>query len=248
MFKSIASPVVLGLGICFLFSQIGLGDESDLSLLLQRIDQAYFERNLGNQLVDGEQMCEEALAKVTAKDDIYWRMARFKAWEGAIAKEAPDKLKLFNNAKGWAEKGIEANSGNAETHFWLGVAYGRIGETQGIFKSFSLIEPIRHEMDEVLKLNPNHAGAHHLLGVMYRKLPWFKGGSNKKSVEELQKSIDLNSANTLYHLDLAKTYLAMDKTKEARIELEKVKTIMPPFDPVEAEIDRRAAEQLLVNR
>lgn len=216
--------------------------------MLKRIDEFYFERNQTSKLAEGEHLCEEALQKNVAIDEHLWRMARFKAWEGFTAKEYADKLKLYNEAKAWAEKGVEANPGNAEAHFWLGVAYGRIGETQGIFKSFSLIEPIRHEMDEVLKLNPNHAGAHHLLGVMYRKLPWFKGGSSKKSVEELQKSIDLNGANTLFHLDLAKTYFTMDKTAEAQKELEKVKSISPPFDPVEAEIDRKAAEALLVNR
>lgn len=237
-----------GFFILVSFSQAAFGEEADPSLFFKKIDQAYFERDHGESLMEGERFCEEALKRGLPKDEAYWRMARFKAWEGAIAKESSEKLKLFKEAEGWARKGIEANPENVEAHFWLGVAYGRIGETQGIFKSFSLIEPIRHEMDEILKLNPNHAGAHHLLGVMYRKLPWFKGGSNKKSLEELQKSIALNNANTLYHLDLAKTYLAMNKTDEAWQELEKVRTIAPPFDPVEAEIDKKMADHLLENK
>lgn len=224
------------------------GEEADSILFFKKIDQSYFERDRGEVLMEGERLCEEAVKKGFPKDEAFWRMARFKSWEGAIAKDSSEKLKLFKEAEGWAHKAAEANPENVEGHFWLGVAYGRIGETQGVLKSLSLIEPIRHEMDEVLRLNPNHAGAHHLLGVMYRKLPWFKGGSNKKSLEELQKSITLNNANTLYHLDLAKTYLEMNKTDEARQELEKVRTIALPFDPVEAEIDKKIAEHLLEKR
>jgi tetratricopeptide (TPR) repeat protein len=237
-----------GISMFLSISLPAVGDESDPALFFKKIDQAYFERDHGESLMEGEHLCEEALRRGLPKDEAYWRMARLKAWEGAIAKESSERLMLFKEAERWAHKGIDANPENVEAHFWLGVAYGRIGETQGILKSLSLIEPIRHEMDEVLKLNPNHAGAHHLLGVMYRKLPWFKGGSNKKSVEELQKSIMLNNANTLYHLDLAKTYLEMDKTDEARQELEKVRTIVPPFDPVEAEIDKKMANDLLETR
>ncbi len=100
-------------------------------------------------------------------------------------------------------------------------------------------------MGEVLKLNANHAGAHHVLGVMYHKLPWFKGGSDKKSVDELQKSISLNETNTLYHLDLAKTYLAMNREEEANKELEAVISITNPFDPVMAVLNKKEAYALL---
>ncbi len=218
-------------------------EEVDSSGFLIKIDQAYAERDHEEVLKKGELLCEEALEKGIPKDEIYWRMARFKAWEGnLLTKKDSEKLKRFQEAEAWANKGIVANPGNVEAHFWLGVAYGRIGETQGIFKSFSLIEPIRHEMNEVLILNPNHAGAHHLLGVMYRKLPWFKGGSNKKSAEELQKSIELNRRNTLYHLDLAKTYFAMNKSADAKRELETVKTMADPFDPVQSARDKKEAD------
>ena len=220
------------------------GEELDSLSVFKKIDQAYFERDLGDSLKKGEDLCEEALEKGFAKDEVLWRKARFKAWEGMMAKDYSGKLNFFKEAEESAKKAIEANPGSIEGHFWLGVAFGRIGETQGIFKSFSLIDPIRHEMDEVLKLNPNHPGAHHLLGVMYLKLPWFKGGSNTKSLEELQKSIELNHNNTLYHLDLAKTHLAMNHSSEAFKELEQVRAITNPFDPVQAGLDKIDAERL----
>ncbi|MFI5303613.1 MAG: tetratricopeptide repeat protein [Nitrospiria bacterium] len=223
---------------------IASGQDMDASFFIKKIDQAYIERDHEDSLKEGEHLCEEALDKGFAKDEILWRKARFKAWDGMMAKEYSGKLNSFKEAEETARKAIEANPGSIEGHFWLGVAYGRIGETQGIFKSFSLIDPIRHEMDEVLKLNPNHPGAHHLLGVMYLKLPWFKGGSNTKSLEELQKSIDLSHNNTLYHLDLAKTYLAMNHSAEAFKELEQVRAITHPFDPVQAGFDKIDAERL----
>ncbi|MHB8481638.1 MAG: tetratricopeptide repeat protein [Nitrospiria bacterium] len=220
-------------------------EQMDASLFLKKIDEVYAERDQAGALKKGESLCDQALTTDLPKDEVYWRFSRFKAWQGFLSQDRAFKLTFFKEAESLAKKAIEINPQSTEGHFWLGVAYGRIGETQGVLKSLFLIEPIRHEMDEVLKLNPNHPGAHHVLGVMYHKLPWFKGGSDKKSVEELQKSISLNGTNTLYHLDLAKTYLAMNREEDARKELETVLAIATPFDPVMAVLNKKEAHALL---
>ncbi|HXN07276.1 MAG TPA: hypothetical protein VN944_09465 [Nitrospiria bacterium] len=244
--KKAALTIFLGfllLGFPLSLCRESSAEETDL---IKDIDRVYFERDQGDSVRKGEALCEEALKKENVpKDEIFWRQARYKAWEGNIAAEKNEKFRFFQETEALARKAVEANPANPEGHFWLGVAYGRRGEVQGILKSLSLIEPIKHEMEEVLKINPNHAGAHHLLGVLYRKLPWFKGGSDKKSVEELKKSIELNRSNTLYRIDLAKTYLDMGKKEEALKELKEVAAIEPVFDPVQARIDRSEASSLI---
>ena len=227
------------------YSTVSHAQEKESPSLLKELDEVYIQRDQPGALKKGEALCDQALTTELPKDEVYWRFSRFKAWQGFLSNERPFKLTFFKEAESLAKKAIEINPENTEGHFWLGVAYGRIGETQGVLKSLFLIEPIRHEMGEVLKLDPNHAGAHHVLGVMYHKLPWFKGGSNKKSVAELQKAISLNESNTLYHLDLAKTYLAMNREKEAEKELETVISIAIPFDPVMAVLNKKEAQALL---
>lgn len=242
------AALTIFLGFLLLVFPLSLCRESSAEEtdLIKEIDRLYFERDMGDSLKKGEALCEEALKNENVpKDEVLWRQARYKAWEGNIAVGKNEKLLLFQETEALAGKAIEANPANTEGHFWLGVAYGRRGEVQGILKSLSLIEPIKHEMEEVLKFNPNHAGAHHLLGVMYRKLPWFKGGSDKKSVEELKKSIELNRSNTLYRIDLAKTYLDMGQKEEALKELKSVAAIAAPFDPVQAKHDRSEASSLI---
>ena len=243
---SVAFKLMIILLIGGVFSDaVSKAEEMEASLLLKKIDEVYAERDQTGALNKGESLCGQALTTDLPKDEVYWRFSRLKAWQGFLSQDRPFKLTFFKEAESLAKKAIDINPQNTEGHFWLGVAYGRIGETQGVLKSFFLIKPIRKEMDEVLKLNPNHGGAHHVLGVMYHKLPWFKGGSNKKSVEELQKSISLNETNTLYHLDLAKIYLAMNREEEANKELEAVISIPNPFDPVMAVLDKNEAHALL---
>ncbi|MBI1821025.1 MAG: hypothetical protein HY036_08835 [Nitrospirae bacterium] len=243
---SVAFKLIIFLLIGGVFSHaVSKAEELDPSLLLKKMDEVYAQRDQAGALKKGESLCDQALTTDLPKDEVYWRFSRLKAWQGFLSQDRPSRLTFFKEAESLAKKAIDINPQNTEGHFWLGVAYGRIGETQGVLKSFFLIKPIRKEMDEVLKLNPNHGGAHHVLGVMYHKLPWFKGGSNKKSVEEFQKAIVLNENNTLYHLDLAKTYLAMNREEEANKELEAVMTIANPFDPVMAALNKKEARALL---
>ena len=215
---------------------------------IREIDSLYFNRDQGDFLKKGEEACDLALKREdVSKDEVYWRLARFKAWEGNIALEKGEKLRFFQETEAFARMAIEANPSNPEGHYWLGVAYGRRGEVQGILKSLSLVDPIKKEMAEALELNPNHAGAHHLLGIMYRKLPWFKGGSSKKSLEELKKASELNGTHTLYRIDLAKSYLEKDLKVEALAELKAVIGMDRPFDPVQARRDKKEAAALLEN-
>mgnify|MGYP000322705609 CR=1 FL=1 len=124
---------------------------------------------------------------------------------------------------------------------------GMIGDTRGVLKSFFLIEPIKGRMNKTLELAPNHNGAHHVLGVMYRKLPGFKGGSNEKSAQELELASSLKPNDTLTRYELALTYIEMDKIEKAKEQLKKVLDEENPSDPVEAENNKRES-RLLYNK
>jgi predicted negative regulator of RcsB-dependent stress response len=84
-----------------------------------------------------------------------------------------------------------------------------------------------------------------VLGVMYRKLPGFFGGSTKRSIEELKKAIASNPRSTLHHLELAKTYIEDNQISQAEEELHALLGIADPSDPVESRKDKREAEEML---
>jgi tetratricopeptide (TPR) repeat protein len=163
-------------------------------------------------------------------------------WEGARAAyfygeytqaQAPDreKMAIFDAGITLAKEAAALQPKGVEGHFWLGVLYGVYGEAKGIFKSLSLVPSIKQEMQTCLDLDPTVEGwgPDRVLGRMYYRLPWFKGGSNKKSLAYLEKSLAGAPTNALTRLYLAETCRS-EGMKTRAIELAKSVVEMKP-DP-----------------
>jgi tetratricopeptide (TPR) repeat protein len=190
---------------------------------------------------------KKALAIDPKNEEALWKLSRSFRWQGDIASSSDEKLAHYKEGETWAKRAIEVNPQSIEGHLMLGIAYGRIGETQGVMKSLSLISPIKNEMNAVLQKDPSNDAAHHVLGVLYRKVPGLMGGSIKKSIQALEEAVRLNPASTLSHLDLAKSYLEKGKKEEAKVALEKLLAIDPPSDRVQSKRDRAEAKALLAD-
>ena len=198
---------------------------------------------------------KDALAKyqdaLVAKEDaygVYWRMARVEYWIGDHTANNDDKKQIFSMGIYHAKKAVALGPDRPEGHYWLGVDYGVYGEAKGIFKSLSLVNPIKEEMNKVLSLDPtfDDGGADRLLGRMYFELPGFFGGSNKKSLEHLLKSKELGPRVGLTRIYLADTYVALGEVQKAREELEFVIAMEPDpkLIPETGEEKKTAGEKL----
>lgn len=193
-----------------------------------------------------------ALYKKLAESDpkneaALWRLSRSYRWRGDLARSSDEKLAAYRESQRWAEKAIEADPESVGGHLMLGIAYGRIGETQGVMKSLSLISPIKSEMNRVLSRDPQNDTAHHVLGVLYRKVPGLMGGSTKKSIELLETAVHLNPASTSHLLELAQSYIEKGNEDRARDSLKTLLAISNPADRVQSKLDRAEAEKLLAD-
>ena len=163
-----------------------------------------------------------------------WEGARAAYFYGTYARaDAPDseKMAIFNAGIELAKQAVALAPKDVEAHFWLGVLYGVYGEAKGIFKSLSLVPSIKQEMQTCLDLDPSVEGfgPDRVLGRMYFKLPWFKGGDNKKSIAHLEKSLAGAPTDALTKLYLAETYKS-EGVKEKAVEQLKGIIAMTP-DP-----------------
>jgi tetratricopeptide (TPR) repeat protein len=68
-----------------------------------------------------------------------------------------------------------------------------------------------------IKIDCECGGPQRVLGKLYERLPWFKGGSKSKSIEYLKQSIQICPSDTQSRLFLAETYLDQDR-KDLAIE------------------------------
>lgn len=181
------------------------------------------------------------------------------AWEGARAvyfygeftrSSASDKEKvqLFQDGIDRAKRAVELRPQGVEGHFWLGVLYGVWGEAKGILKSLSMAPLLQKEVETSLALDRSIEGygPDRVLGRVFFRLPWFKGGDNKKAIEHFERSLAGTPSNALTRLYLAEAYKA-EGNKARAIELCRSVVTMTP-DPrwaAEHPLIRARAQKLL---
>jgi tetratricopeptide (TPR) repeat protein len=218
------------------------------SPLVQQGDDLYTQRADLAKAKEAQAKYEAALA---AKEDDYgasWRLARILYWIGDHTPANDAKKQLFQQGIEHAKKAVELGPDKADGHFWLGVCYGVYGEAKGVLKSLALVKPIKAEMRRVLEIDPayDRGGADRVLGRVYHQLPGFAGGSEKLSLQHLQKAVEYGPRVGLNLLYLSDTYVSLDRVEDARKALETILTMepMPDLLPETAEEQAQARERL----
>ena len=120
---------------------------------------------------------------------------------------------------------------------------GALAESFGMRQGLKYRGDIKSSLLTVLKLDPafQHGSADRALGRWYYKVPGLFGGSNKKSEEHLRRSLTYNPNSTASRFFLAETLIDLDRTAEARAELERL--LAGPVDPEWAPEDREFKEK-----
>jgi tetratricopeptide (TPR) repeat protein len=194
---------------------------------LAQAEQAYAQRADPAQAKNAMELFKKASEENPKSYDAFWKGAKACYFYGEYTRSNArdkEKMAIFQDGIDRAKAAVALKPDGVEGHYWLGVLYGVYGEAKGIFKSLSLVPDIKQEMNTCLKLDPTVEcyGPDRLLGRMYYKLPWFKGGSNKKSIEYLEKAVKGCPANDLSRYYLAVTYEDEHMDAKAREQLKAI--------------------------
>ncbi|MGB3480353.1 MAG: TRAP transporter TatT component family protein [bacterium] len=147
---------------------------------------------------------------------------------GDEANTKKDKLELYETGKKHAKKAIKLDGNSKWAHFWYVVNVGRIGQTKGVLNSLASVPEINKELDKVLKLDPEHTGALDVKAMLYYELPGLLGGNLNKSLEALNKSIEIDSNYSLLYLDMGKVWIKKKDYANARWYLKRLLDIQEP--------------------
>ncbi|MDR4465549.1 MAG: hypothetical protein MRJ66_14885 [Nitrospira sp.] len=110
--------------------------------------------------------------------------------QGRLATDRATRLAYFQQGQTLGERAVEADEGNAETHFALFCNLGELLRIDG--ESLTSIFGLRrmmHELDRALEINPAHINALSAKGTLLVKLPGFLGGDSEKGEQLLQQVV-----------------------------------------------------------
>ena len=179
---------------------------------------------------EAERLWADRLARNSRDFESAWKLARTRYWLGGHA-PANEQKAILQAGIDAGRAAIAAAPNRPEGHFWTAANMGALAESFGLRQGLKYRNPIRDELETVLKIDPGYmqGPADRALGRWYFKVPSLFGGSNRKSEEHLRKSLTYNpnSAASLYFL--AETLIDEGKKAEARATLQKL--LAAPADP-----------------
>lgn len=220
---------------------------TDLADVLVEADRLFARREEMANVQQSIELLEGWLEHAPHEYEVLWRLARAYEWVGRYAVPT-EQADWFATAVAYAERAVETHPGGVDGRYWHALTLGRLGETQGVLRSLSVVSEMRRELETVLELAPDHAGAHFALGMLYYRLPgWpLSFGDNNRALEYMTAAVELAPDNTTYRLGLAELLLDMRRRDEAIALLEAILEMpLTPGEPVESAEDKIRAQELL---
>ncbi len=143
-------------------------------------------------------------------------LARKALDEGERATDDDARRTAYETAKRHADRAVELMPESADARFVQFGADGRIAQLGGIAVAALQLVKLNGQLDEVLRLDPNHANALAARGGMLMKLPRLFGGDTKKGVEYLERAVALDATAVGKRLELAEAYHIVGREQEAK--------------------------------
>lgn len=182
---------------------------------------------------------EAALAADSTNADALGKASRTAVDIGEQEGDSRKRKALYQRAVALARRAIAAAPNDAENHFHLARALGRLALSVGVRERVRFANEIHHEGTEALRLNPEHPGALHVLGMWNAEVMRLNGverffarnvlgaqrfgdASWDKAIAYMEKAVAVDPQRLTHKLDLAKIYIDRKEYAKARPLLEEV--------------------------
>ncbi|MFL5561690.1 MAG: tetratricopeptide repeat protein [Gemmatimonadaceae bacterium] len=170
------------------------------------------------------------------------------------------RFALFRTGEQYARRAIEVNPQGADGHFTLARALGRTALSLGPRDKIKYATDVRAQALEALKIDPNHPGALHVMGMWNAEVMRLSGPTRwiaknvlggqvfgsanwKNAVQYMEKAVAVDPTRITHHIDLAEIYRDTGDKTRAREQFQLVLSL-PATDYNDRFYKQRAAEDL----
>jgi len=179
-----------------------------------------------------------AIGTDSSNAEALWKAARSQIDLAEAERDEARRTGLSKSGEALARRSIRVHPQSADAHFHLARALGRRALSVGVRDRVKYATEVRAEALEALRLDPNHPGALHVMGVWNAEVMRLNGVSRflaknllggrvfgeaswDRAVSYMERAVAVDPDRIVHHLDLGKIYADVgDKAKaEAQLDL-----------------------------
>ncbi len=178
-----------------------------------------------------------AIGPDSSNYEALWKSARSEVDQAEAERDEARRNRFSTAAEALARRAIRVHPQDAEAHFHLARALGRRALSVGVRDRVKFGTEVRAVALEALRLDPNHPGALHVMGVWNAEVMRLNGvqrffaknvlggrvfgeASWERAVSYMEKSIAVDPDRIAHHLDLGKIYADLGDKAKARAQFE----------------------------
>jgi len=192
-----------------------------------------------------------------------WKFARAQIDVARLVDDKQSRLRdsLYNVAFLYAQAAAQADSADAEGHFMLALALGRLSLTKGGKDRVRFAKEIYDEATRAIAIDPAHDGAYHVIGAWHAEIKRLSGiarffaktflgagfmdrASWDSATVYLERSVELDPVDIQHRFELAQVYIDIERYADARQQLEEVLRLPPTSDVLDRVHQAEAARLL----
>jgi tetratricopeptide (TPR) repeat protein len=178
-----------------------------------------------------------AIGADSSNYEALWKSARSEVDQAEVERDEARRDRFSRAAESLARRAIKVNAQDAEAHFHLARALGRRALSVGVRDRVKFATEVRAEALEALRLDANHPGALHVMGVWNAEVMRLNGvqrffaknvlggrvfgeASWDRAISYMERSVAVDPDRIVHHLDLAKIYADVGDKAKARAQFE----------------------------
>ncbi|MEX0778147.1 MAG: tetratricopeptide repeat protein [Balneolales bacterium] len=215
-------------------------DSDDIEALVNQAQAHYVDKQ-------NEEALEDYLKVLEIEPTHYEALHKTSLLYNMIGFQLEDEDEQHENyklAKKYGELAVEHHPDKDESHYVYSIAVGRITDFSSSRERVRLAPVIKEHGEKAIEINPEHAGAWHLLAVWHhnasnlnfaertavRVLGGLPDSSNERAEKAFKKAIALDNETIIFYLDFARFYEDMGEDEKAKQMLNKAVALEPKIE------------------
>lgn len=200
----------------------------DPTQAIKAAEELFAARADTEKLKSAVKLLSETRDPATRNYDVEWMFAKYSYFLGKALETEKEKVETFEAGREAAKIASRIHPDKPDGHFWYAANLGELSQISPITVGLTSVDDIRESMGKVIELDPQYQGASAFdaLGQIELKTRMY-GGKAEKSVEYLEKGLELNKANANIRLHLAEAYIAVKRDSDARKQIDELIKMTP---------------------